>query len=403
MCYRARIVESSIKRPVCSVCGEPHSPPFFELGSLPVLSCALWAGAERAKRCLQRPVELCCCKRCGFVENVVFDAKAAEYSELYENALHFSKLYREYARKEAERLIERLELRNKDVFEIGSGDGRFLSLLCELGENRGLGFDPSYADEKADHAELHPNVRLVPEYYGSEHAALRCDLVISRHVLEHIPNPLRFMSGLRTNLAQNPQAILAFEVPDARYLLDANSLWDIIYEHCSYFSAPALARLFRDSGFSVREIRSTFGGQCLAIEAGVETNSDFASADTAAAEVDRLVGRAEQFGRIAKERLAECRARLHALAGRRVALWGAGARAVVCMNMIDVGEVLGMVVDLNPRKHGYFLPGVGLRVEPPTALVPFAPEVVLIMNPIYEREIGAALTELGIDAQVQTV
>jgi len=38
-------------------------------------------------------------------------------------------------------------LHDKDIIGIGSGKG-FLLLLCELGNNRAVGFDPSYVPQK---------------------------------------------------------------------------------------------------------------------------------------------------------------------------------------------------------------------------------------------------------------
>lgn len=393
------------EKSLCSVCGKPHGAPFFTLDRLPVLSCALWPTAERGRDCLMRPVELVACEHCGMVENAVFDRDATEYSELYENALHFSKVYRDYSDVEADRIIDRLGLRQKDVFEIGSGDGRFLSLLCDKGENRGRGFDPSYAENKGDHLPLSERVTITPEYYSERHADLHCDLVMSRHVLEHIPGPGAFMRGLRKTLDKQRHATIFFEVPDANYLLGDHSLWDVIYEHCSYFTRPALERVFADFGFDVREIRSTFQGQCLTIEAGIGDGKWISSEGERKEQVQRVVEQAKVFGDVVQNRLSGCRARLEQLRteGKKVALWGAGARAVVYLNMADVGGAYGHVVDLNPRKHGTYLPGCGLRIEKPQSLADYQPDVVMTMNPIYEGEIRKSLDDMGVNAPLEIV
>ena len=39
-------------------------------------------------------------------------------------------------------------LRGKDIIEIGCGKGEFLLLLCEMGNNRGTGFDPGFVSER---------------------------------------------------------------------------------------------------------------------------------------------------------------------------------------------------------------------------------------------------------------
>lgn len=386
----------------CWVCGEA-TRPFFSVEDIPVLSCALWPSLQRAKDCVKRDIRLSFCENCGFVQNDIFDEAATEYSELYENALHFSKVYQDYSREEANRMIARLDLHNKDIIEIGSGDGHFMHQLCELGDNRGLGFDPSYSAEKnLDWGDS--KIRIISEYFGEKHKDLQCDLLISRHVLEHIPGPRNFMQSIRGILGDRRETYICFEVPNAMYLLKDLSLWDVIYEHCSYFTSPSLRRLFVDTGFHVNEIRVTFMDQCLAIEA-IPSSGDISLEDSSeVASIDAYVA---AFATQAEARLDGCRQQLEDLAaeGKRVALWGTGARAVIYLNMVgaEAADVVKCAVDINPRKHGAFLPGTGQEVVPPERLAEYAPDVVLIMNPIYEDEITRSVKEQGITAEIMIV
>jgi len=47
-------------------------------------------------------------------------------------------------------------------------------------------------------------------------------------------------------------------------------IWDLIYEHCSYFTAPSIHRLFREVGLPPREIYTAFGDQFLCVEASCD-------------------------------------------------------------------------------------------------------------------------------------
>lgn len=58
------------------------------------------------------------------------------------------------------------------------------------------------------------------------------------------------------------------------------------------------------------------------------------------------------------------------------------------------------VVDINPNKHGKFLPGTGHRIQAPDFVRERPPDVVLVMNPIYCDEIRSSLTELGISPEL---
>jgi len=386
----------------CSVCGSSKIEEFFAVDGIPVLSCALWPTRERAEQCVRGNIRLGFCSSCGFIENLIFDPELTDYSELYENALHFSKVYQEYAKVEAERMVERLDLHDKDVIEIGCGDGKFLSLLCAIGGNRARGFDPSYHPDKVI-ADWHESVTIVPEYYGEKHKNLVADMVASRHVLEHIPKPLDFMQSVRATIDDNLNTHVCFEVPNALFLIQDLSIWDIIYEHCSYFTEPALRKVFERTGFEVNEIRSTFDNQCLAIEAKPKT-LEFKPTENQM-ELERLLGLVTSFSQAANKRLATCRAQLEDFVekGKQVALWGTGARAVIYLNMINVPGAIGCAVDINPRKHGAFLPGTGQEIVAPEQLIDFAPDTVLIMNPIYQKEISESLTALGIEAELVVV
>jgi len=386
----------------CSVCGSSEIEEFFAVEGIPVLSCALWPTRQRAEQCVRGNIRLGFCSSCGFIENLIFDSELTDYSELYENALHFSKVYQEYAKVEAERMVERLDLHDKDVIEIGCGDGKFLSLLCAIGGNRARGFDPSYHPDKVI-ADWHESVTIVPEYYGEKHKNLVADMVASRHVLEHIPKPLDFMQSVRATIGDNLNTHVCFEVPNALFLIQDLSIWDIIYEHCSYFTEPALRKVFERAGFEVNEIRSTFDNQCLAIEAKPETLVIKPTENQM--ELERLLGLVTSFSQAANKRLATCRAQLEGFVekGKQVALWGTGARAVIYLNMVNVPGAIGCAVDINPRKHGAFLPGTGQEIVAPEQLIEFAPDTVLIMNPIYQKEIAESLEALGIKAELVVV
>jgi len=49
--------------------------------------------------------------------------------------------------------------------------------------------------------------------------------------------------------------------------LSAIAIWDILYEHCSYFTPVSLAHTFSSCGFSVCELTEQFDGQFLSLEA----------------------------------------------------------------------------------------------------------------------------------------
>lgn len=86
------------------------------------------------------------CKECGFISNVAFDPSKLNYSSVYEDQQSFSSTFNAFAHDIARRLIEKHNLHNKSILEIGCGKDDFLALLCELDHNRGAGIDPAYVE-----------------------------------------------------------------------------------------------------------------------------------------------------------------------------------------------------------------------------------------------------------------
>ena len=81
-------------------------------------------------------------------------------------------------------------------------------------------------------------------YYGPECADIRADVVISRHVIEHVPDPVALLKTVRLALVGSPHARVYFETPDVTWILKNRVIWDLFYEHCSLFTPDfALDRL----------------------------------------------------------------------------------------------------------------------------------------------------------------
>jgi hypothetical protein len=81
-------------------------------------------------------------------------------------------------------------------------------------------------------------------------------------------------------------------------------------------------------------------------------------------------------------------------------LWGAGARGVAFLSAVDPDRALAGVIDVNPNKHGRYLPLTGHRVSAPREAAELGTQAVIITNPAYRSEIGSQLAELGADAQL---
>jgi hypothetical protein len=80
----------------------------------------------------------------------------------------------------------------------------------------------------------------------------------------------------------------------------------------------------------------------------------------------------------------------------RVGVWGAGAKGVTFVNLVDPGaDLIDCVVDLNPHKQGGYLPGTGHKIVPFTELPRRKVKTAILMNPNYYRENRGLVRKAG--------
>ncbi|HVD16434.1 MAG TPA: class I SAM-dependent methyltransferase [Actinomycetota bacterium] len=389
----------------CLSCGSTDVEVFHQEAGVPVNSCLLLASEAEARAFPRGAIRLGFCHACGFIGNTAFDQALAEYSTRYEETQGFSPRFQRFADDLAHRLVDRFDLRDRDILEIGCGKGEFLLRVCELGGNRGIGVDPSVVLERV-RGPAADRVSFIADLYRKQHADLPADFVICRHTLEHISDVAGFMELLRANLAGRQATTVFFELPDVLRVLREVAFWDIYYEHCSYFTVGSLVRLFERSGFAVLDASLDYDDQYILLEARTDEGYGGRSASPPGVDqVEDVAVAVREFRRRHQAQLAAWDARLADLfaSGRRAVVWGAGSKGVAFLCALPAAERIEVAVDINPYKHGMFMAATGQRIVPPEFLAEYRPDVVIVMNPIYRDEIRAELDRLRVDADVVAV
>ncbi|MCL4765091.1 MAG: methyltransferase domain-containing protein [Hyphomicrobiaceae bacterium] len=384
----------------CPVCTWPGARPLLEMRGVPICCNVLWPSRAEALQAPVGDIRLRYCADCGHIFNAAFDPGLMSYTEEYENSLHFSARFQSYAHWLAEHLVGTHDIRGRTVIDIGCGKGDFLATICATGDNRGYGFDRSYSGESATHRK-DLDLTFVREFYSEQYAAIAADLICCRHVLEHLADPIVLVEQVRTAAGRGRDAIAYFEVPNGLYTLRDLGIWDLIYEHCSYFSPASLEYLFRNNGFLVLEILDLYEGQYIGIACRRATAGAHAGGAHAAAE--DAAGHAAAFAARFRRKVKEWQARLDLLRwqGRRTVVWGGGSKGVTFLNLLT-SPLIEFMVDINPRKLGKYVAGTGQQVIAPEQLVDYRPDVVIVMNPVYRDEIREKLDTLGLSPELLT-
>ena len=386
----------------CPACGSGELTLVLEQVGVPIHTSTLLESREEALAYPRADLRLEICHACGLLTNVSFDAAAHDYSASYEEVQSFSPRFRDYAAELTERLVERHDLRGRDVLEIGSGRGDVLIELCARTGARGYAVEPSFRDEHLEAASA-AGVTVERSFFAPRHVPDGVGAVLCRHTLEHVHDVAGFLGMVRSGVVEHaPDAVVAFEVPDTLRVLRETAFWDLFYEHCSYFTPGSLARAFRAAGLPPERLELTFDDQYVLVTA----HADGAGAPAGSLPLEEppaeVVELAARFSAGVEQARLEWGGRLRAARDRdeTSVIWGAGSKGVGFLSTLGLADEVACAVDVNPAKHGMFMPGTAHEIVAPERLRELRPGLVVVMNPAYEQEIAADLARLDVPAEV---
>jgi SAM-dependent methyltransferase len=373
---------------------------FHKVEKVPVQSVLNISTREEAVNFPRGDIRLGFCGNCGLISNVAFKPELLQYTTGYEATQSYSPTFNKFAKSQAELLIDRYGLHGKTLLEIGCGNGEFLTLLCELGDNLGIGFDPAYVESRIDN-KRGDKIEFIKDYYSEKYSEHKADFFYCKMTLEHISDVDEFISVARKSIGDNLETIVFFQVPDVTRILEDCAFEDIYYEHCSYFSPGSLSRLFRKCGFEVINVEKEYDDQYLTIEAKPSllptVTSSLEENDLEC--LNRLV---TNFPQKAEEKLSQWHGRFNQFKANktRVVLWGSGSKGVAFLTTLNVCNEINYIVDINPHRQGTFMAKTGQKIVSPNFLMGYQPDAVIVMNAIYKDEIRQDLQEMGLSPEI---
>ncbi len=375
----------------CPVCGEAGRA-FVRRKQVPVHQNQLFATADDARAAVVGDLRICHCGNCDFVWNAAFDPDLLSYHHAYDNTQTCSPRFSEHLDALVTQLVQERGVRDSRVVEVGCGNGEFLRRLVVGGAgNTGAGYDPSYRGPDED---LGGRVAFQRCFFGPEEATGEADVVVSRHVIEHVQEPIAILELMRSAIAGADDPRLFLETPDVAWILEGQVVWDFFYEHCSYFTPRSMAYAMGLAGLEVVAVDLVFADQYQWVQARPAAPG---AGGAPASGAPGLAAAVEEFDR-AERRLWERLGRqLEELAeDGPVAVWGAGAKGVTFANQLDPGgELLACVIDLNPAKQDGFLPRTAHPILSPQEAEDRGIATAVLLNPNYEHEIREMLAATG--------
>jgi SAM-dependent methyltransferase len=390
----------------CPNCLQESVETFYTVDPAPVHSVILVPTREEALHFPAGKITLGSCKTCGFITNTSFDESKMNYSPKCEETQGFSPTFQSFHHDLAEDLIERYGLRNKSVLEIGCGKGEFISMLCAMGDNHGIGFDPAFVPQRRPE-QGGDAVEFIQDFYSEKYTHIKADFIACKMTLEHIPDTLHFVRMVRRAIGESLDTTVFFQVPDMSRVLKDVAFWDVYHEHCSYFTAGALRNLFVMSGFDVVDIWTDYDDQYLMITARPAKQS-LRSVEALLPPPIAEINAIRSFTLEAERRIHLWQHAVQHLKqeSQHVVIWGSGSKGVAFLSALGAHVDDGCIeyaVDINPYRKGFFMPGTGQEIVEPAFLSAYQPEVVIAMNSIYTAEIGSDLKRHGVRAMVMPI
>jgi 2-polyprenyl-3-methyl-5-hydroxy-6-metoxy-1,4-benzoquinol methylase len=375
----------------CPLCGHQATTALVRRRQVPVHQNLAYDTPEAARAALRGDLEIQACPACGFVYNQAFDESKMGYGDQYQNEQTLSPTFSDHVDARIQALLATLAPDSR-IVEVGCGKGEFLRRLVTAAPagTTGIGYDTTYVGPDT---LLDGRLRFERRYYGPECAGEAVDIVVCRHVIEHVPEPRTLLRAVRQALSQSPGARIFFETPCVQWILEHRVVWDFFYEHCSYFTAASLAWAFEAEGFAVRAVDHVFGGQYLWLEATLADRP--AETPPNAGPVPEL---ARQFTEHEARLVADWQVRLDDWSQQGpTALWGAGGKGATLANLVDPeAKRIDCLIDVNPAKAGHYVPGTGHAIVGYEAIPGRGLQRAVLMNPIYRAENQARLDADGI-------
>jgi len=384
----------------CPGCRAETWTDFFISRGVPVDVGSALATEADARRAPVADITLAYCHCCGLVWNRAFDSSRIAFKPGYQAGLHHSPLVRSVVAGTVDRLIQRFDLRGKNILEIGCGDGYFLRQFCERGGNSGIGIDPTAPESAAENGGA-SHLKFIRDFYSKRYNDLPCDFLCCQSVLEDIANPLACLADVHA-LASKQAAPAYFEVFNAARSFEQLETWSIHYEQCNYFGLESFTNLFRRCGFDILDAEMCAGNdQYIFAEVKAQAGALQTNLKPALESKD-LPDAVSNFAachsnNIEKWRTAMSDARRRQ---RNIVLWGSGGKGVSFLNAIGTDSGIRYVVDINPSRHGRFVPGSGQQIVPPAFLTECRPDVVILSNSAYESEIRSQIASLGLKPEL---
>jgi len=153
------------------------------------------------------------------------------------------------------KLIKKIVAKERaSLFEVGAGRGEFLAQAKKNGFDVS-GLEPSAAGRRA--AKNLFNIELLDGFADKLNLKEKYDVIVMRHVFEHIGDPVRILKIIKSGLANNGIIFLKLPRLDSWEAKVFKKYWHgyDLPRHRFHYSAKGIIKMLKNSGFDLIKIK----------------------------------------------------------------------------------------------------------------------------------------------------
>lgn len=371
----------------CIACGYSASHPYWHTEDHPLSVMYLPKSKEEALGLKKFPMKFNICARCGHIFNTEFSYEKVPY-EANSNLMYNRGIgWRDYIRELLMRMDRYYGWRGKTCVEIGCGDGGFLEEMQNTYEANCIGFEPGIEQRTA----LEKGLIVYKDYFIPERdlPKYKPDILIARHVIEHLERPLEFVSDIAYWCAYyHLTPLFLVEVPRIDKAVVQDRINDYLYEHVSNFSDRSFRMMFEQAGYDILEQRIVYGDEVIVALMRPKMLMEVNMYNEVAASANQTL----------HTQVASIHKSLVDLSEKGpVALWGGTGKSSSFMNSYKLDcERFPTVVDSDQNKCGFFVPGTGQEIQLPDVLLEKPVDYIIITTQWRAKDIYAEIMERNI-------
>jgi len=308
------------------------------------------------------------CMGCGLVQ---LKNKPVSYYREVIRAISVSKEMLEFRNSQFSEFVKNFELEGKRIIEIGCGKGDYLSILKRLNVKS---FGLEFSDRSVQYCRdigLKVNQGFLDDMNISIQGSPYNGFIVLSF-LEHLPQPIEFLRGIKNNISQEGCGII--EVPNFEMISKNNLFSEFINDHLCYFTKNTLHTAIKIAGFELLQINTILDDYI--ISAQVKKNK-----------LINLNGMNRNLDKIKMDFYT------YLDKYKKVAIWGAGHQALSIMGLINLKDKIRYVVDSADFKQNKYTPGTNIPIYSPKHLRNDPVDAIIVIGGSYSEEIAKIISE----------